>query len=74
MIPDPIQQEGPAKPYLCYIRRPDKAISDLTVLACREEDLEDALDAAAEGWPAYTRIDVYDGDRRVLTRHAPAAI
>jgi hypothetical protein len=65
---------GPMKPYLCYVHRPDRRLADLAVLTCREDaELPDALDAVLQDWPAHTRVDVYDGQRRVLSRYGSPA-
>ena len=61
------------KPYLCYVHRPDRRLADLAVITCGgDREVPAALDAALEDWPRFTRVEIYDGDRKVLTRR-PAA-
>jgi hypothetical protein len=56
------------KPYLCYIHRDGKSISDLMVLMCEADHALDPLIADVLVGRAFTRVEVFDGDRRVLVR------
>jgi hypothetical protein len=56
------------KPYLCYVHRQDRPLSDLAVVTCaREDDVRAAVEAVLESWPSFTRVDVYDRDRRIMS-------
>ena len=56
------------KPYLCYIHRQGRSISDLMVLMCEGDDGLDPLLADVLGDSAFLKVEVFDGDRRVLVR------
>ena len=62
------------KPYLCYIHRAGRSIAELTVIACENERcLARAVDAMGMTAADFLRIEVYDGERRVMVRHGRAA-
>jgi hypothetical protein len=68
----------PVKPYLCYVHRQDRPLSDLAVVTCdSEDDVRAAVEAVLDTWPSFTRVDVYDSERRIMTlpgrSQAPAA-
>jgi hypothetical protein len=62
-----------AKPYLCYIHREGRSISDLTVVVCdNDREVGPAVDRFLMGRP-FVRLEVFDGDRRVLLRDGRTA-
>ncbi len=53
-------------PYYCIIALPEEPVADLCVLAAASD--RDALHKAEEiarAWPGWSRVDVYQGERRV---------
>ena len=62
------------KTYLCYIHRTHKSVADLTVVPCEsDEALAERIDDLVDAWPGARRIEIYDGERSVLTHEVEAA-
>ena len=56
------------KAYLCYIHREGRSISDFIVLMCESDRALDPLLEQVLAGRDFVRVEVYDGDRRVLVR------
>lgn len=55
--------------YTCFIHRPHKSVPNFLAVSC--EGAERALfhaERAAEEWPDWSSIEVYEGERRVALR------
>ena len=55
------------KPYLCYIRRPHRDVSELTIIASEDDDgVPDAVRRILREWPDYQSVEVFEDERPVF--------
>lgn len=55
------------KPYLCYIRRPDREVSELTVISSEDDEgVPAAVERLLRDWPGYQSVEVFEDDRPVF--------